>query len=92
MSEPVWLAVAPADESGDCTIMSALVYRITGSQQCHSFTLIDFRAFILDASVPVSRSCVSGTGYAEQGIRKGGLVRLQLPSDLMRSCHSDEHD
>lgn len=92
MSEPVWLAVDPADESGGCTIMSALVYRITGSQQCHAFTMIDFRAFILDASVPVSRSCVSGTGYAEQGIRKGGLVRLQLPSDLMRSCHSDEHN
>lgn len=91
MSEPVWLAVDPADESGDCTIVSALVYRITGSQQCLIFTLIDFRAFILDADVPLSRSCVSGTGYAEQGIRKGGLVRLQLPSDMMRSCHSDEH-
>lgn len=91
MSEPVWLAVDPADESGDCTIVSALVYRITGSRQRLIFTLIDFRAFILDADVPLSRSCVSGTGYAEQGIRKGGLVRLQLPSDMMRSCHSDEH-
>lgn len=91
MNEPVWLAVDPADESGDCTIVSALVYRITGSQRCLIFTLIDFRAFILDADVPLSRSCVSGTGYAEQGIRKGGLVRLQLPSDMMRRRHSDEH-
>lgn len=32
MSEPVWLAVDPADESGDCTIVSALIYRITGSR------------------------------------------------------------
>jgi hypothetical protein len=50
MNEPVWLA-DPADESGDCTIVTALVYRITGSQQYHTFTLIDFRAFILDADV-----------------------------------------
>ncbi len=42
MNEPVWLAVDPADESGDCTIVTALVYRITGSQQYHTFTLIDF--------------------------------------------------
>jgi hypothetical protein len=47
MNKPVWLAVDPADESGDCTIVTALVYRITGSQQYHTFTLIDFRAFIL---------------------------------------------
>ncbi|HCJ3406851.1 TPA: hypothetical protein NRN56_003779 [Klebsiella pneumoniae] len=91
MNKPVWLAVDPADESGDCTIVTALVYRITGSQQCHTFTLIDFRAFILDADVPAFRSCVSGTGYDDQRIRRGGLVRLQLPSDLMRSNHPDEH-
>ena len=41
MNEPVWLAVDPADESGDYTIVTALVYRITGSQQYHTFTLID---------------------------------------------------
>lgn len=83
MNEPVWLAVDPADESGDCTIVTALVYRITGSQQYHTFTLIDFRAFILDAAVPAFRSCVSGVGYDDQHIRKGGLVRLQLPSDRL---------
>lgn len=81
MSEPVWLAVDPADESGDCTTVTALIYRITGSQQYHTFTLIDFRAFILDADVPLSRSCVSGIGSDDQGIRKGGLVRLQLVSE-----------
>lgn len=83
MNEPVWLAVDPADESGDRTAVTALVYRITGSQQYSTFTLIDFRAFILDADVPAFRSCVSGVGYDDQHIRKGGLVRLQLPSDRL---------
>lgn len=81
MNEPVWLAVDPADESGDRTTVTALVYRITGSQQYPTFTLIDFRAFILDAALPASRSCVSGIGSDDQGIKRGGLVRLQLVSD-----------
>lgn len=81
MNEPVWLAVDPADESGDRTTVTALVYRITGSQQYHTFTLIDFRAFILDADVPLFKSCVSGIGSDDQGIKRGGLVRLQLVSD-----------
>ncbi len=81
MNEPVWLAADPADESEDCTIVTALVYRITGSQQYHTFTLIDFRAFILDADVPLFKSCVSGIGSDDQGIKRGGLVRLQLVSD-----------
>ncbi|EPZ6063571.1 hypothetical protein [Klebsiella michiganensis] len=81
MNEPVWLAVDPADESGDRTTVTALVYRITGSQQYHTFTLINFRAFILDGDTPLSRSCVSGIGSYDQGIKKGGLVRLQLVSD-----------
>ena len=81
MNEPVWLAVDPADESGDRTAVTALVYRITGSQQYHTFTLRDFRAFILDADVPLSRSCVPGIGSDDQGIKRGGLVRLQLVSD-----------
>lgn len=84
MNEPVWLAVDPADESGDYTIVTALVYRITGSQQYPTFTLIDFRAFILDADVPLSRSCVSGVGHDDQHIRRGGLVRLQLPSERLK--------
>ncbi|EML7117336.1 MAG: hypothetical protein E6426_22240 [Klebsiella pneumoniae] len=81
MNKPVWLAIDPAVESGDYTIVTALVYRITASQQYHTFTLIDFRAFILDADVPISRSCVSGIGSDDQGIRKGGIVRLQLVSE-----------
>ncbi|MCJ7360635.1 hypothetical protein [Klebsiella quasipneumoniae] len=81
MNEPVWLAVDPVDESGDYTTVTALVYRITGSQQYHTFTLIDFRAFILDADVPLFKSCVSGIGSDDQGIKRGGLVRLQLVSD-----------
>ncbi|MBD8436848.1 hypothetical protein [Klebsiella pneumoniae] len=81
MNEPVWLAVDPADESGDRTTVTALVYRITGSQQYPTFTLIDFRAFILDAALPASRSCVSGISSDDQGIKRGGLVRLQLVSD-----------
>lgn len=84
MNEPVWLAVDPADESGDRTTVTALVYRITGSQQYPTCTLIDFRAFILDGDVPLSRSCVSGVGYGDQQIRKGGLVRLQLPSERLK--------
>lgn len=92
MNEPVWLAVDPADESGDCTAVTALVYRITGSHRFRTFTLIDFRAFILDADVPVFRSCVSGVGHDDQHIRRGGLVRLQLPSDrLDEEQPSDEH-
>ncbi|AUZ72023.1 MULTISPECIES: hypothetical protein [Citrobacter freundii complex] len=78
MSKPVWMAVDPAEESGDCTAVTAMVYRITGRQQYHTFTLIDFRAFILDANVPISRSCVSGIGSDDQGIERGRLVRLQL--------------
>ncbi|HHL1534974.1 hypothetical protein J9B39_23440 [Klebsiella pneumoniae] len=81
MNKPVWLAIDPAVESGDYTIVTVLVYRITASQQYHTFTLIDFRAFILDADVPISRSCVSGIGSDDQGIRKGGIVRLQLVSE-----------
>ena len=81
MNKPVWLAIDPAVESGDYTIVTVLVYRITASQQYHTFTLIDFRAFILDADVPISRSCVSGIGSDDQGIRKGGIVRLQRVSD-----------
>lgn len=84
MNEPVWLAVDPADESGDCTIVTALVYRINGSQQYPTFTLIDFRAFILDAAVPASRSCVSGVGHDDQHIKRGGLIRLQLPSERLK--------
>ncbi|HGY3126589.1 TPA: hypothetical protein ACNVUU_001366 [Citrobacter freundii] len=78
MSKPVWMAVDPAEESGDCTAVTEMVYRITGRQQYHTFTLIDFRAFILDANVPISRSCVSGIGSDDQGIERGRLVRLQL--------------
>lgn len=81
MNKPVLLAIDPAVESGDYTIVTVLVYRITASQQYHTFTLIDFRAFILDADVPISRSCVSGIGSDDQGIRKGGIVRLQLVSE-----------
>lgn len=84
MNEPVWLAVDPADESGDRTAVTALVYRITGSQQYHTCTLIDFSAFILDADVPAFRSCVSGVGHVDQHIRRGGLVRLQLPSERLK--------
>lgn len=84
MNEPVWLAVDPADESGDRTTVAALVYRITGSQQYHTCTLIDFRAFILDAGVPLSKSCVSGIGHDDQRIRRDGLVRLQLPSERLK--------
>ncbi|MET5748898.1 hypothetical protein WIB65_18385 [Citrobacter freundii] len=78
MSKPVWMAVDPAEESGDCTAVTAMVYRTTGRQQYHTFTLIVFRAFILDANVPISRSCVSGIGSDDQGIERGRLVRLQL--------------
>ncbi|HDT1355084.1 hypothetical protein [Citrobacter freundii] len=78
MSKPVWMAVDPAEESGDYTAVTAMVYRITGRQQYHTFTLIDFRAFILDANVPISRSCVSGIGSDDQGIKRGCLARLQL--------------
>lgn len=78
MSKPVWMAVDPAEESGDYTAVTAMVYRITGRQQYRTFTLIDFRAFILDANVPISRSCVSAIGSDDQGIKRGCLVRLQL--------------
>lgn len=84
MNEPVWLAVDPADESGGRTTVTALVYRITGSQQHPTFTLIDFRAFILDGAIPASRSCVSGVSHDDQHIKRGGLVRLQLPSERLK--------
>lgn len=81
MSEPVWMAVDHAEESGDHTVVTAVVYRITGGQEHRNFTMINFRACILDAGVPLSRSCVSGIGSNDQGIRRGGLVRLQLISE-----------
>ncbi|HEC0400356.1 TPA: hypothetical protein R1R37_001112 [Klebsiella aerogenes] len=81
MNEPIWMAVDPADESGDYTTVTAVVYRITGRQQYPTFTLIDFRAFILAGTTPLNKSCISGIGSDDQGIRRGAIVRMQLIND-----------
>lgn len=92
-TKPIWIAVDPADTSGDYTAVTALVYRITGRQQFRTFTLIEFRAFILNADVPISRSCVSGIGGDDQGVRRGGVIRMQRIHEVSGegSC-TDEHD
>lgn len=77
MTKPIWITIDPAEDSGDYTVVTALVYRITGRQQFRTFNTINFRAFILDGNVPLSKSCVSGTGGDDQGIRKGAVIRMQ---------------
>ncbi|MGR7280838.1 hypothetical protein ACU61T_20500 [Klebsiella aerogenes] len=81
MNKPIWMAVDPADESGDYTAVTAVVYRITGRLQYPTFTLIGFRAFILTGTTPLDKSCISGIGSDEQGIRRGSIVRMQLIND-----------
>lgn len=81
MNEPIWMAVDPADESGDYTTVTAVVYRITGRLQYPNFTLIGFRAFILTGTTPLNKSCISGIGSDDQGIRRGAIVRMQLIND-----------
>ncbi len=81
MNEPIWMAVDPADESGDYTTVTAVVYRITGRLQYPTFTLIGFRAFILTATTPLNKSCISGIGSDDQSIKRGGIVRLQLVTE-----------
>lgn len=80
MDEPIWMAVDPAEKSGDSKI-HAVIYRINDRWKLHDFWVVNFKAFILDAHVRISDSVICGSAKEACSIKPGAIIQVRQITD-----------
>lgn len=75
MNKPIWMAVDPAEKSGNSTL-HAVIYRINDRWKLHDFWVVNFKAFILDAHVRISDSVICGSAKEACSIKPGAIIQV----------------
>ncbi|MEA1062757.1 hypothetical protein [Erwinia sp. HR93] len=80
MNKPIWMAVDPAEKSGD-SMLHAVIYRINDRWKLHDFWVVNFKAFILDAHVRISDSVICGSAKEACNIKPGAIIQVRQITD-----------